>query len=323
MFSAERRGKAARRIRSLVCGLLAAVLAAGSACAEVFIEKEKPADWEERDLLRIWALYALDCDSFVLECGGETMLLDGGNSPKESALVNFLKEHGWEHLTMIFNSHPHDDHIQAHYCALNHEKISADVYLTPFREDYSATDELGLQRATVRVLERRGIPFRQVFNGDELSLGGAEMTVYRYDGDTKKTNGGGMTMNDMSGILWVRFGDAAILLTADIGGTIQQMLAQQYGAEGLRSDILKAPHHGKNKVNEDLLKAVDPELVIITGKVDRTWECVKQLNRAEIEWKRTSYGTVLMETDGTDWYVTQDYPSKQVKNQEKQAKKKK
>ena len=64
------------------------VLAAGAASGEVYIDQEKPEDWESRDLLRIWALYALDCDSFVVECGGETMLIDGGNRPKEADLTD-------------------------------------------------------------------------------------------------------------------------------------------------------------------------------------------------------------------------------------------
>lgn len=308
--------------RRILCLLAALFLTAGYACAaraEVYIEQEKPADWEERELLRIYALYALDCDSFVLECGGQVMVLDGGNSPKEKDLTDFLKEHGWEHPDMIFNSHPHDDHIEALYNAIRHGGISTDVFISPFREDYSYR----FQKNAVKALREKEIPYRQIFNGEELTLGGARMVMYRYDGDTKKPDHGSMTMNDMSGVLWVRYGDAAILLTADIGGMIQKMLADQYGSEGLKSDILKAPHHGKNAVNGDLLKTVNPKLVIITGKVARTEDCLRQMNREKIAWKRTSYGTILMETDGKDWYVNQEYPSEQVKKQEKKEQKKK
>ena len=99
---------------------------------------------------------------------------------------------------------------------------------------------------------------------------------------------------------------SAILMTADIGGTIQKMLAEQYGPEGLKSDILKAPHHGKNAVNGELLRTVDPKLTIITGKVARTEDCRIQMETNGIEWKRTSYGTIVMETDGKDWYVNQE-----------------
>ena len=318
MFETKAKGKAIRGILRMLCLVLAVILTAGTACAEVFIDQEKPADWEERDLLRIYALYALDCDSFVLECGGKVMLLDGGNAPKEKDLVAFLEDHGMLHPDMIFNTHPHDDHIEAEYYALKHGKITTDLFISPFREDYGDS----FQKKTVKILKEKEIPYRQIFSGEELTLGGAQMTVYRYDGNTKKPGGGSITVNDMSGVLWVRFGESAILLTADIGGTIQQMLARDYGPEGLKADILKAPHHGKNAVNGDLLRAVDPKLTIITGKVTRTEDCRRQMETYGIAWKRTSYGNIVMETDGKDWYVNQEDPFGEVEKQRKQAEKK-
>ena len=310
-------------IRGTVCLLVLLAVLACTACAEVYIDQEKPEDWEERDLLRIYALYAYDCDSFVLECGGQYMLIDGGNRPKEQDLADFLEAHGMQHLDIIFNTHPHDDHAEAIYNALMHDKITADVFISPFPENYIAYDNLEFHKKIVKVLQEKEIPFRQMFSGEELTLGGARLVLYRYDGKTKKPDGGSMTLNDMSGVLWVRYGDSAILLTADVGGMIQYMLAQDYGTEGLKSDILKAPHHGINAVNAEFLKTVDPKLVIITGRVAKTDACIRQMNRQEIAWKRTSYGTVVMETDGKDWYVNQEYRSEEIKKQEKSEKKKK
>ena len=59
------------------------------------------------------------------------------------------------------------------------------------------------------------------------------------------------------------------------------------------------------------------------GKVARTKACVNQIKKAGIPCKLTSYGTILMETDGKDWYVNQDYSSEKVKKQEKAEQKKK
>ena len=69
-----------RWIRGVLLPLVLITVMACTAQAEVFTDQEKPEDWEERDLLRIWALSFLDNDAFVLECGGKTMLLDGGES---------------------------------------------------------------------------------------------------------------------------------------------------------------------------------------------------------------------------------------------------
>ena len=319
-------GKLIQYFRGVLCLAFAFMMIAEPALGEVYIDQEKPADWEERSLLRIYALYSLDCDAFVLECCGKTMVLDGGKN--ESNLIQFLREHDILHPDIIFNSHPHDDHIDAVYFALRNDHMTTDVFISPFRENYpDAADTF--QRRVVKVLAEKEIPYRQVTNGEVLQLGEAEMTVYHYDGKTRKPNGGSMTVNDMSGVLRVCFGDASILLTADIGGTIQQMLAKDYGPAGLKSDILKAPHHGKNAINGDLLKAVDPKLTLITGKVSRTEDCRKQLEHNGIEWKRTSYGNITMETDGKDWYVNQEDTfgeleklRKQKERQEKRKKKK-
>ena len=312
-------GKILYSVRGILCLILAVILTAGTACADVFIDQEKPEDWEDRYLLRIYALRSLDCDAYILECDGERMILDGGKNA--SYLTEFMEKHGFSYVDMIFNSHPHDDHIDAVYNAILKGRLTTDVFYSPFRENYSDASDT-FQKRTVRELAAKGITYRQVFNGDELMLGGARITVYRYDGDTKKPNGGSMTINDMSAVLRVRFGNTAMLMTADIGGTIQQMLAQEYGKEGLKSDIMTAPHHGKNAMNGELLAAVSPKLTIITGKVARVGACQKQMEQNGVAWKVTSWGNITMETDGKDWYVNQEDKFGELKKWQKQQERK-
>ena len=307
-----------RKVCGILCFVLALVLA-GGAMGDVYIDQEKPEDWEDQYLLRIYALYSLDCDAYVLECDGETMILDGGKNA--SYLTEFLAAHDISHVDMIFNSHPHDDHVDAVYNAIRTGKLTTDVFYSPFRENYDdAVDTF--QKRTVKLLNEKGIPYRQIFSGDEFQLGGARIKVYHYDGQTKKPNGGSMMINDMSGIFWIRFGNASILFTADIGGTIQQMLAQEYGKEGLKSDIMTAPHHGKNAMNGELLAAVSPKLTIITGKVARVGACQKQMEQNGVAWKVTSWGNITMETDGKDWYVNQEDKFGELKKWQKQQERK-
>ena len=88
MFVTKVCRKAVRRFRGILCLMLILVLGAVSACADVYIDQEKPEGWEDQYLLRIYALYSLDCDAYVLECDGETMILDGGKNA--SYLTAFL-----------------------------------------------------------------------------------------------------------------------------------------------------------------------------------------------------------------------------------------
>ena len=109
-------GKILYSVRGILCLILAVILTAGTACADVYIDQEKPEDWEDRYLLRIYALRSLDCDAYILECDGERMILDGGKNA--SYLTEFMEKHGFSYVDMIFNSHPHDDHIDAVYNAI-------------------------------------------------------------------------------------------------------------------------------------------------------------------------------------------------------------
>ena len=58
----------------LLCGLWF------PATAQVY-EQEMPADWQEKDVLRITAFAVGEGDALLLQCGGESMMVDGGPKP--------------------------------------------------------------------------------------------------------------------------------------------------------------------------------------------------------------------------------------------------
>ena len=286
-----------RRILSAM--ILAVMIWAGAiaplpgAGAEVFLNQEKPADWEERDLLRITALSFIQNDAFVLECGGEVMLLDGGSALRGDDLHQFLAEHDMLHVKMIFNSHPHDDHIEALYLNIKNSGLTADEFISPFPADYKLKGDY--QRKMVSLLEEKGIPFRQMLPGEQLQLGGTVMTLYRAEkGDTNAT----------SGVLMIRFGKASILMTGDISGEAEKLIMADVGEEALKADILKAPHHGIMRMVSAFLTAVSPELGIVTSRKDT--KAQEQFENKKIPCIWTGLGDTVLETDGTDWYVNQE-----------------
>ena len=95
------------RARTIIAMLIALLLLAGAAAAgaEVYVNKEKPEDWEERPILRITALSFTQNDAFVLECGGHVMILDGGSVLRARDLKYYLQKNGLGHVDIIFNSH--------------------------------------------------------------------------------------------------------------------------------------------------------------------------------------------------------------------------
>lgn len=67
--------------RKLLLMLLCAALGLGAAQAEVYrVENETdvPADWAEKDTLRLTCIDTNRSDAMVLQSGGEAMMVDGG-----------------------------------------------------------------------------------------------------------------------------------------------------------------------------------------------------------------------------------------------------
>jgi len=72
----------------------------------------------------------------------------------------------------------------------------------------------------------------------------------------------GMRHNNASCVLQVRTAHGVILLTGDIEAAAERNLVTRFG-DGLRADILVAPHHGsKTSSSEEFIATVDPRYVL-------------------------------------------------------------
>lgn len=261
--------------------------------AEVYLDAEKPADWDQRDLLRIIFPEEVNDEAILVLCGGKTMMVDAGTGPYWPRYMPFLESLGITHVEIMYNSHPHYDHLEGEMRLIEHG-LTADVFLSPFPEGYRNV----LQKKVVPVLKKYGIPYQQLMPDEPFSLGNAEIVMYRYPD--------GKDPNALSGVLHITFGAAKILIPADLTGDGEKYLVSAYGEEGLKSDILKVPHHGIIHMTKDFLPTVQPKLAIFTNATRATQKANAQLEKYGIPYLHTSAGTIFLETDGTDWYVTQE-----------------
>lgn len=264
--------------------------------AEVHVNEEKPADWNQRELFRITSFNFFQNDAFIVECGGKVMLLDGGAQKHWVKYSDYLREHNMTHVDILFNTHPHDDHIGAIYMMLQKGILTADQFISPFPRNAHEKSRENLQPKVVALLDQMGIPYVQIFKDETLRLGGAEMTLYRWDEAPND--------NALSGTLYIRFGEATILMTADIEGDTERYFMENYQPEQLKADILKAPHHGLNWIVPEFLDIVDPELTIVNN--DNNAKVIRQLNNHDRPYLYTYRGPMTIETDGKDWYVNQE-----------------
>ena len=289
-----------RRLVLLAAALLLCLTSA-SASLPVHVNEEPPEDWESRNLLRLYAFSSYRSDALVIECGGETLAVDGSLTKYYEKLMaayedcGFMKD-GHPHIDRLFNTHPDNDHIQGLYVMLRHG-LTTNEFLSTFRKGYQTY----YQKMCVATLEKYNVPYRRLEQNEVLRVGDAEVTAFWWQEGT--------STNYLSGQLHVRFGDATILLTGDATGLAQRALLEQVGPELLEADILKMPHHGLTACVPEFLEAVDPAYAIIThsAKNEQTGckNAVRQLKNRGVPYSFTYQGRIVCETDGKEWYVRQ------------------
>jgi len=282
-------------VRRALCVLLVCVLLPCCASAQVFFDAPPTDNWYQSPLLRLTVFDTAQSDCMLLECGGESMMIDGGTASFRENLQNAIKEKGITQFKYLLNTHFHEDHISGLYWLMRYG-FAAGAYLHPY-DDRFATDISFRHRDTVAQAERSGIPVQQIFHGDELLLGEAVISLARYDE--------GDTTNARSVAARVQFGDASILLTADIIGRTQTWMAENMPPEWLDADILKAPHHGITAMVASFLDAVSPRVLFITNDYDRVDAGRTQAEKRSLPVFYTGEGRTVFETDGDDWYVYQ------------------
>lgn len=278
-----------RMMTLLLCLLLFAL----PAQAQVFLEQTPPEDWESRELLRLTVFRTGESDCMLLETGGESMMVDGGANKWREKLRDALAERNITHMKYLFNTHPHDDHIDGLYRIMQYG-VTADEFVSVFAQNFRND----LHKRTVAQAEKSGIPYRQLVNGDTLTLGQATLTIYRWDA--------GKSVNDLSALTRLEYGDCSALLCADVTGNAQKYFLKNLDPQVLKADVVKAPHHGLTPFVTEFLTAVDPAFIWATNYDDDDVSKIRgQAKYRSLPIDFSGSGTIILETDGTDWYVHQ------------------
>jgi len=284
-----------RQAKCLTCLLLCLLMVSlcSSAMAHLYL-RQPPADWAEKDVLRLTVFDVNEGDAMLMECGGEAMMIDGGPNPFREDLKNALEARGYKHFKYFFSTHYHDDHINGLYHLMTYG-FTADEFLHSYNEITVQLDEL--HGRAIREADKLGIPNRKIDEGDVLTLGGATLNIHRY-GEIDNANGRSL-------VIKLYFGDSTALLCADIIGRTQEYFTANLPAEELKADVIKYPHHGITPCNSEFLDVVDPKFAIVTNRFKDVTRTGLQLEGRGIPARYSGDGTVYLATDGKDWYVWQ------------------
>lgn len=253
-------------------------------------------------------------DAALLICGGEAMLIDGGDPSRSSLMYNTLRSRGITYLKYVVATHPDSDHIGGLSGALH----QAEAGITFCCVDENDTETFrNLKKTLAGQNKQITIPGQR----EELQLGGAEIELYNpmsmvesamKDDSEQQAEALQPGSNNSSLVVRVTYGRTSFLFTGDAEWEEEQTLLRSDFS--LASDVLKVAHHGSaSSTTAEFLRAVAPEFAVISVGRDNSYghptkEVLKRLEENRVEVYRTDLcGSITMKSDGSSIHVKTEH----------------
>ena len=183
-------------------------------------------------------------DSILLSCGGEALLIDGGNKGDSQKIYTVLRDAGIKHLKAIIVTHAHEDHCGGIAAALT--ACSADTVYSPVT--------LYDSEAFQDILKRTQLTVPKV--GQSFQIGSARIV---FLGPLKQYH----EENNTSIVCKVMNGEDSFLFTGDMEQDAEKDLIASN--EDISVDVLKVGHHGSDSSSSYVfLREVMPEYAVIS-----------------------------------------------------------
>jgi competence protein ComEC len=203
------------------------------------------------------------------EPGGAAWICDAGtlraSDLARATLRPYLDHRRLTAVDWLLLSHPDLDHFSGVPTLLRRTPVAA-VVANPYFEALSADRRPA--RALSAALVRHRRPLRPLSRGDVIELDAHTTARVLWPPAGLSEPSTRPNTNDSSLVVRVEHGGYSILLTGDIGPSVQAGLLHD---PQLRADVLLLPHHGSTAGNpEAFAAAVDPAVVIISNDSRRS-----------------------------------------------------
>ena len=249
-------------------------------------------------------------DCALLECGGEYMLIDGGNREDGQLVVSYLEQQGVEELAYVVCTHAHEDHVGG---------LPSVLAVYPTHAVYAPTRTYASKVFDdfVYYADQQRLEITIPSPGDGWTLGETSVTVL---GPVQSY----ADPNDTSIILRVEYGDTSFLFTGDMETDAENDMLDYWGSRmSWETDVLKVGHHGSDtSTGYRFLNEVDPDYAVISVGKGNSYghpheEPLSRLNQAGVTILRTDeLGTIVARTDGKEVTFTWDNQSADPENAE-------
>lgn len=249
------------------------------------------------EVLRVHFIDVGQGDSTFMELpGGETMLIDAGESEYGSAVANYIKNLGYDTLTYVVGTHPHSDHIGGLEEIIRSFNVGS-VYMPKvssntetFEDLLIAVKEKGL---TVNTAKKDVL----IIEKENLRAEILSPVMEEYS-----------NLNNYSAVVMLTYGNNKFLFTGDAEALVEEELLGD-----LSCDVLKVGHHGSSTSSSDsFLKAARPEYAVISCGKDNKYghphsEVLSRILDVGASVLRTDIsGNIVIESDGSNIKISEN-----------------
>lgn len=230
---------------------------------------------------------------FIQSPDGNQIIFDGG--PGDALMRELPKHMGFfdRSIDMMVVTNPDKDHFEGFIPLL--DKYEVEAFVSP---GVNASENPLYQELLKNVTKEKSANI-VARHGQKIDLGGGVyIEIFFPDRDVPN-----ISHNDGSIIARLVYGKTKIMLTGDTTINIEKYLVNK-GLD-LDSDILKIAHHGsKTSTSPEFVKAVSPEVAIISASKDNLYghphkETLDTLTKEKVPVLGTyNEGTIVFESDG-------------------------
>ncbi len=245
-----------------------------------------------------FAMYFLDVgqsDCTIIICDDKVMIIDCGthnqvNTIKESLLSLNIKK-----IDYMLITHQHDDHMGGAAEIIKNWEIKNFIMPKILEEnDVSGFTYENLLGTLFKDIDTNKIAAQDC---KSFMLGSAKV---EFLSPTKLDK----NLNNMSVVVKITYGETSFLLQGDAESKIENMLVNSQ--LDIDVDVLKLGHHGSNtSSNDKFLKAVSPQVTIISSGYDNTYNhpndnVLNRVDNIETDTFVTSlHGNITVTSDGS------------------------
>lgn len=186
---------------------------------------------------------------------GKQVLVDGGPNKNLMKQITKVISPYDRRIDVLVVTNPDRDHYEGFIPLL--DKYSVDLLLEP-----GTTNKYPAYKVFRDKIEKLGVKRMLARKGQIIELGGgAYLEVLFPDRDVSE-----MSPNDGSIVMKLVYGETSVMLQGDSTSRMEQYLRGSVSSTTLKSNILKAGHHGSRTSSSiGYVKAISPDLVVVSS----------------------------------------------------------